>query len=57
MSPGNQSKVILGGGYPAFYPRPDDIPKKPLKEVGIILHFLYFSLRVNIIGIFPSCFG
>ena len=32
-SPGNKSKVILGGGYNAFYPRPEDIPKKSFDEV------------------------
>ena len=26
-SPGNRSKVIMGGGYPAFYPRPDNVPR------------------------------
>ena len=32
-SPGNRSKVIMGGGYPAFYPRPDNVPRTSPDEV------------------------
>ena len=32
-SPGNEIKVILGGGFPAFYPRPANMLKKSPEEV------------------------
>ena len=35
-SPGNKTKVLLGGGFPAFYPRPDNMPKKSPEEVGFM---------------------
>ena len=35
-SPGNRSKVILGGGYPAFIPRPYGVPRKSPAEVNMI---------------------
>ena len=35
-SPGNKTKVILGGGFPAFYPRPENMPKKSPEEVGFM---------------------
>ena len=36
-SPGNKTKVILGGGFPAFYPRPENMLKKSPEEVGFCL--------------------
>ena len=38
-SPGNKTKVILGGGFPAFYPRPEHMLKKSTEEVG----FYFFA--------------
>ena len=45
-APGNKSKVILGGGFPAFYPRPPNVPRKPIKEVSsITILFISFVFR------------
>ena len=42
-APGNRTKVIMGGGFPAFYPRPDSIPRKTMKQVKTFAHDVLYS--------------
>ena len=49
-SPGNKAKVILGGGYPAFEPRPDDMPRKSPKEVIEMIYIMLVAFKL-----IPKC--